>query len=1130
MAKRARPRRSRGSRIVRLGVEVFGGLIAAAALVVAVAAWRLSEGPVRTDFLTPYLQAAVNRDGGNTVGIGGSFLVWEEGSRGLVLHASGITVRDPEGRLIASLPEVAFGLSTGAVLDGTLALDEIEIIAPRIRLHRAQDGRISFGGNAATADLPEAAAGSPPGMPAVAQAPSQTEGSGEDVVVGRMVREMLGERSPGNPLSYLNELRIRDGQIFMRDDLLGLSWAAPAAEISLRRDVAGLAGDVSLGFARRGDPATLDIAFLFDKSDRIVDMAASFSDISLAALATAFPELAPVGGVTSRISGSVFTSLSLAGEIGHTGFELEGFAGTLAIPGLDMEPLPVRDLTMKGRYDSTESRFDLDEARISLGTAEAPGPVFSIAGLFDHDRLTRDWQIDADAALENVPVAGLDAYWPKSVAANAREWVVENVTAGTVDRATAALDVKVDEGDFAAAEVAAFNGTLQYRGVEVHYLRPLDPVRELAGTANFDLDALRFDVASGQLNDLAIGDSQVDITGFSKSDSDRGIYEQLSIETRTVGPVSQALAILEHPRLDLLSALGFSSQGSGGTVNAELGFQFPLKKDLSFDDVTLQTVATVKDGALRNVLLGQDMSDAQLNVELDENGLQLSGPLKFGGVPLTMSWQESFAEAPQVRSLVEAEIPRIDDAERARFGLDIGDVVLGPLKASISMVQRPNGLATLQASADLQEATISLPEIHWRKEAGTEGSLNMVIELDSAGPLAFRDIVLQAGDLVARGKATPGVNREGLGSIELERAAFGRSNLENVSVKLGDEGIDVVIGRGVLDAEPFLNGDESEEPPQAESAGPRSFEPLNIRAPDLHTLYFAEERHLEQVNLELQRTRAGWETIRLSGSIPRRYWSPREASDSGKIVPAAAGDPPTQAKTAELDRRYLQLSFAPDSAGGGQRLLAQSDDLGALLRATNITDTVVGGRVEVTGRSEGPTPTYPIHAKVQARDFVMVKAPVLAKLLTVASFTGVLDLLSGEGIGFQGMDGDFVLDDGVATTDLMRIYGAALGLTAKGNIDFDHDAIDLTGVVVPAYSINNFLSKIPLLGTLLTGGEGEGFIAVVYSVKGEVDDPQVSVNPLSALTPGFLRGIFTAGQPNDGPASALPERPERIDK
>src|SRR3546814_4992909 len=39
------------------------------------------------------------------------------------------------------------------------------------------------------------------------------------------------------------------------------------------------------------------------------------------------------------------------------------------------------------------------------------------------------------------------------------------------------------------------------------------------------------------------------------------------------------------------------------------------------------------------------------------------------------------------------------------------------------------------------------------------------------------------------------------------------------------------------------------------------------------------------------------------------------------------------------------------------------------------------------------------------------------------------------------------------------------------------------------------------LGTILTGGEGEGLFAVVYTVRGAVDDPDVSVNPLSVLTP-----------------------------
>ena len=57
------------------------------------------------------------------------------------------------------------------------------------------------------------------------------------------------------------------------------------------------------------------------------------------------------------------------------------------------------------------------------------------------------------------------------------------------------------------------------------------------------------------------------------------------------------------------------------------------------------------------------------------------------------------------------------------------------------------------------------------------------------------------------------------------------------------------------------------------------------------------------------------------------------------------------------------------------------------------------------------------------------------------------------------------------------------------------------------------------------GGEGEGFVAVVYGIDGRLSDPQVSVNPLSVLTPGFLRGIFgIKGGNGDSRPRAVPGR------
>jgi hypothetical protein len=39
-------------------------------------------------------------------------------------------------------------------------------------------------------------------------------------------------------------------------------------------------------------------------------------------------------------------------------------------------------------------------------------------------------------------------------------------------------------------------------------------------------------------------------------------------------------------------------------------------------------------------------------------------------------------------------------------------------------------------------------------------------------------------------------------------------------------------------------------------------------------------------------------------------------------------------------------------------------------------------------------------------------------------------------------------------------------------------------------------------------------------LKGPFSDPEVSVNPLSALTPGFLRGLFGLGSGAGGEAGA----------
>ncbi len=57
----------------------------------------------------------------------------------------------------------------------------------------------------------------------------------------------------------------------------------------------------------------------------------------------------------------------------------------------------------------------------------------------------------------------------------------------------------------------------------------------------------------------------------------------------------------------------------------------------------------------------------------------------------------------------------------------------------------------------------------------------------------------------------------------------------------------------------------------------------------------------------------------------------------------------------------------------------------------------------------------------------------------------------------------------------------------------------------------------PLLGDLLKGRDNEGVFGITFAVQGKTSNPDVVVNPVSMLAPGFLRQIFefdqTPGQP-----------------
>jgi hypothetical protein len=1107
-------------RSTRILIEVVMGVLAAAALLIGVTVWRLSEEPLHVDFLTPYLENALG-GGDNTpsVEIGETVLTWLDWSRTLDLRAREVRLRDASGFIVATLPEISVNLSLRALVQGVVAATEIEVVGARVTLVRWSDGSFDFG-------LDQAEAGS-------AEPAAQADFS---VMVPALLRELLSEPSPARPLSFLKTVSILDGSLTVFDRNLGTVWRAPSARIEVRRHAWGLAGKMALSLALGPQTAEVEATFRHDQAAGTTDFLTRFSELRFEALAALVPGLAPLSGLEVALDGSLMAGLGSGGRVGSLAFDLNGGAGSLSLPERLPEPLPVQGLKLRGRMDGIAQRLEVETASLRLGpgpdSTEGVGPEFTLKGVASAQE--GDLRIAAEARATGAPARDLQLYWPMALAPGAREWVAANIPKGTAEKGWLKTSLRIPAGDFAAVELEALSGGYEFRDLEVHYRRPMPPVAGVSGSATFDRQRMSFDPKSGRLGDLEIRTADIEILDFDKDEQD------IDIQLTVAGPLDSALALLDHESLRLVSDLGIDPAGTAGEAVVRPRFRFPLIRDVTNDQLEITAEADLDGVVLRGVLFGRDATNGRLRLELDRGVMTVSGPVEFAGLPIELDWRENFDGGSGPRSMFNIEVERLDDAGRAALDLDWAPYLTGPVSASLVVALYRERRGTLEAVVNLDRAGLSLPVLDWRKPPAVPGELKLALTLADDRIAELERIELKAGSLSARGRGHFGADGA-LSRLDLDALTVGRSRLSDVALVWEAEGLDVTLGGGVLDAAPILARRETAEGAVGDAAGaaeaPASF---RLSAPRLEAVTFAEGRYLEEVALELERDAEGWRVLFVEAKVPRALWSgigpetstamrnrqsANRAAERGEDVEPA---PPAAEAAEETERPPRDGTFELDYRAaefGGYRLEVATEDLGAVLRALDLRDTVNGGRLRLYGRSDGPIPGSPLTARLEVEDYVLVGAPTLASVLSVASLTGLVDTLSGKGIQFDRLSSDFTLTDAVAHTELLHAYGPALGVTAKGEVDFDKAVLDLEGTVVPAYTVNRILGAIPILGLLLTGGEGEGLFAFTYEMTGALDEPTVSVNPLSALAPGFLRGLF--GGLDGAEATVYPTGPER---
>ena len=1116
-------------RRIKIVIKIFLGLLLGGLILAALLAWRLSTSPLSLNFATPFIERNFSAvDKSYVVRIDETVLIWDGWRRPVDIRARNIEIFSRDGKLLVSLPQVSIGLSMRAILKGRLAVATLGIRLLRGSIARFPDGVF-------TVDL----------QPKEGKA--QSIGGLLKVAARELVRRY---GSTDGPLGYLKRVNIIQSQFTFDDRLAGIIWHSPRADIVMSREAAGLktdaaivieankrranlfaqfvyegrtgeflartrfenlnpslvarsvsglndlvnfnmlvTGEVAIGGTQNGTITKIggNIAtpvgriegeFEIDPLESNIVGLARFKGINVAEVSKRVSWLKKMAGLQVNLNGSVGGRATLNGDISELEFNLASGSGALEIPHLWESSRKIKQVRLKGTLSNGLEKIELSEAIIDFG-----GP--KIEAEAQVERIGGEARLKINANLFDLPFEGLKNYWPKQLAQSARRWVTRNIRNGFARETNLQLIGWMPGNDLNKFKASSVKGTMRYEDLKVAYWSPLPKIEGAGGTATFSDKRFDMLVSSGKLRDIQIDQAQVNMY---KLDTDN---EQISVDVLMRGPLRTALEVLDHRPLGYIRELGLSAGDVSGSAAIRLRMDFPLDTNVDRDELRVRSSATLKDVAFAPGPFGLDIRDGQFKFKMVEDEMSVRGPAQINGAATQIVWREFFSEKHKIKSDYSLHA-LLDSAAFEGLGIPSVNIMTGTMSADVKYAVHKNGNRKLKGNIDFSKASLDWPEFGLAKEVGKSTVAEVRAEFDQNG-------IVTSASTEFSGEGSSGSADFKMHSAPDERwkLQFNQLTIVNNTVDgvlvCQDDGVFAgTLGLDRLDVQYVM--ERLEEETLVENT--KESIALNINA-SIGLLSWGIKRQLQGVDLSVRFDSNSIQKFKLSGGVDKRA--------------------------------KLLIDYQPFSIG--YKLSVETDDFGASLKALDIAKNVSGGKLKIKGKR--PSLNAPMEGEFIVSKYRLRKVPLFARIFQVASLTGIVDAFDREGLEFDTLEGRYAYEAKLLRLDNTRTFGSSIGITTEGTLNLKNDSADLGGALIPAYTLNRILGQIPLLGPILTGGDDEGLFAATYSVKGALADPDISVNPLSALAPGLLRkflGVFDAetGDP-DAPAISGPNAPAPLD-
>lgn len=898
------------------------------------------------------------------------------------------------------------------------------------------------------------------------------------------------------------------------------AWSADGGRVQLTREGAAISlrGDLAL-LGARDYATTLEVNYSGQIGSKIASFGAKFEDMPAGDIAGQSPALAWLGALDAPISGALRARVDAEGRLGPLNATLQIGAGVLQ-PTEATEPIRFQSARSYFTYDPAVQEIQFTELSVdsAWGQARAEGAA-RLVGMeagwprelqaqirvsdvvadpadlypepirFEEARMALRLRLDpfvltlGELTLSDQghnlrawgEARGRDAGWDISLEGGMDGLAPERLMALWPKSAKAKtrswIEKNVRHADLSGIQFALrmrpderpdFHLGFDFENLETLYVRDVPPVTAASGRAT--LHDNRFVVHAEQGHVAAAEGGRIDVSGTSFIIPDVRIKEgpaKTLLQTRS--SITAALSLLDSPPFRFLQKAGQPVTVAEGRAELEGELTFLLKDRLTTEEVAFEISGGLSDVRSETLIKGRVLAAEQLTVEASNRHLRIGGKAQVGPVPVTGNWDMAIGDNPQGESRVRGQI-EISQRFLDEFGLDLPPGSLsGVGRADMEIGFAKGRPPEFALTSDLAGVGLRLPQLNWALGQGQAG------RLDVAGTLG------EAPEITALGLNGAGLEAQGRVSLGagggLDRAEFSR----------------VALG-GWLDAQVTLVGRGAGAIPQVEVTGG---------------------------TVDLRRTSLGGSGGGAGGGGPVTLRLDRlQVSDGIALTQFRADLDTARGTTGSFTGRMNGITPVTGTVapmGGRSAFRVKSEDAGGLLAAAGLLQQARNGTLDLLLT---PAPEAGSYDGVLGIDQLRVKeAPALAALLNTISIVGLIEQFYGQGLHFGRVDARFRLTPDRLILLEGSAVGASVGISMDGYYTMANKRMDMQGVVSPVYMLN-------AIGGAFTR-PGEGLIGFNYTLRGPSSNPTVAVNPLSALTPGFLRELFRRPAPTvDGGRAA----------